>query len=78
MKMTLAPIAIALVYLVSFVTANHLNAMGVTMTSDQAMASDTNPNQATLSADKTIPMIPAMRGQGTPSHAAVGVVSNKW
>ncbi|UIZ29599.1 hypothetical protein KXD40_003222 [Peronospora effusa] len=77
MKMTLAPIAIALVYLVSFVAANHLNAMGVTMTSDQAMASDTNPNQATLSADKTIHMIPAMRGQGTPSHAAVGVVSNK-
>lgn len=75
--MTSAAIAIALVYLVSFVTANHLNAMGVTMTSDQAMTSDTTPNQATPSADQIIPMILAMRGQDTPSHAAVGVVSNK-
>lgn len=77
MKMTIAAIAIALVYLVSFVEANHLNDMGVTMTSDQAMTSDINPKQATPSADQTIPMIPTMRGQGTPSHVAVGVVSNK-
>ncbi|CAI5714354.1 unnamed protein product [Peronospora destructor] len=78
MKMTIA--AIALAYLVSFVASNHLNAMGKTMTSDQAMTSDTNRNQATPSADQTILMIPAMRGQGgqgTPSDAAVGVISNK-
>ena len=77
MKMTIAAIAIALVYLVSFVAANQLNEMGVTMTSDQAMTSDINPKQATPSADQTIPMITTMRGQGTPSHVAVGVVSNK-
>ncbi|CAI5714309.1 unnamed protein product [Peronospora destructor] len=75
MQMTIT--AIALVYLVSFVASNHLNAMGITMTSDQAMTSDTNRNQATPSADQTILMIPAMRGQGTPSDAAIGVVSNK-
>ena len=64
MKMTIA--TIALVYLVSFVAANQSTATGVTMTSDQAMTSDTNPNQAMTSADQTIPVISAMRGQGTP------------
>ena len=75
MKMTIA--AIALAYLVSFVAANDPNVMGVAMTSDQAMTSDATPNQATASADQTIPMIPAMRKQGIPSHAAVGIVNNK-
>ena len=65
--MTTAAIAIALVYLASFVAANHSNAMAVTMTSDQAMTS----------ADQTIPMIPAMRGQSAPPHVAVGIVSDK-
>jgi len=75
MKMTIA--TIALVYLVSFVAANQSTATGVTMTSDQAMTSDTNPNQAMTSADQTIPVISAMRGQGTPSPVAVGIVNNK-
>lgn len=75
MKMTIT--AIALVYLVSFVAADRSTIADVTMTSDQAMTSDTNPNQAMTSADQTIPMITAMRGQGTPSHVGVGIVNNK-
>ena len=73
MKTTIAATSIALMYLVSFVVANHQNAMDITMTSDKAMAS----NKAIPSADQTIPMTPDMRGQGTPSHVAVGIVSNK-
>ena len=77
MKMTITAIVITLVYLVSIVTSSQHNAIGVTMTSDQAVTSDTKPNQATTSADQTMRIIPAMSGQGTPSYAAVGIVNNK-
>ena len=77
MKMTITAIAITLVYLASVVTSSHHNAMGVTMTSDQAVTSDTKSNQATTSADQTMRIIPAMSGQDTPSYAAVGIVNNK-
>lgn len=72
MKITIAAIAITLVS-----AANHVNAMGVKMTSDQAMTSDTNPNQVMTSADQIQSMITAMRGQDNPSYAAVGIVNNK-
>ena len=77
MKMTITAIAITLVSLMSFVAANHLDTMGVTIASDKDMRFDTNPKQATSLADQSIPMIPAMRGPATPSHTAVGIVNNK-
>lgn len=76
MKITIT--AIALVSLMSFVTANHLKATGVLMTSDNAMTSDTDPSRVTPSADLTITSIPTMRGKRVATTpVAVGIVSNK-
>lgn len=76
MQVTIA--AIALVYLMSFVTANHLHATGGMMTSNNAMTSDTDPNRVTPSAGLTIPTIPTMQQKrAATSPVAVGIVSNK-
>ena len=77
MKMTIAAIAVALVYLVSVVGANQLNATGVTMTSEQAMTSKANPDQNPTKPGQTLSTMSMMRGQDDPSNVAVGRVSNK-